>query len=153
MIQRVTLQDNPWDLLRKMDLLTDSFSGLLADRQRVPGTAGPSERTHFPALNLWSSESGLVVDAELPGIDPKETKITVEGEKLTIEGSVPGAEPAENATCHLKERTHGAFRRSVRLPFQAAPESVSASYQNGILRIVVPRAEKDQPKTVTIECD
>jgi HSP20 family protein len=102
-------------------------------------------------MNVWSSNEGLILDVELPGIDPKAIDISVEGNELTLSGKINVTAPAEGETYHRQERTGGEFSRTLQLPYRADAENVKAGYKNGILRVTVPRAEDDKPKKIMIE--
>ncbi|MBA4388234.1 MAG: Hsp20/alpha crystallin family protein [Verrucomicrobia bacterium] len=105
----------------------------------------------YPPVNAWISGDGLVVDAELPGVDPKNVEISVQGNELTVSGSRAAGELPKDATYERRERKFGGFRRTMELPFKVEADKVSAAYKNGVLRITLPRAESDKPRKVKIE--
>jgi HSP20 family protein len=119
------------------------FSGM----SRWPAlNAAPS----YPAMNIWTDQDGAVVTAELPGINPEDIDISVKNDTLTLRGSRTTEEVQEGAVYHRRERGTGSFTRSFQLSFEVQPDHVDASYQKGILRIVLPRAEAGKPKKIAI---
>jgi HSP20 family protein len=133
---------NPWhellDVEREMRDLSrrvfgsGSFAPLLADGV----TTG-----WVPAVDVFSRNGDLVVRAELPGIDPaKDVDITVEDGVLMIRGERRHEEKAEEESYYRFESSYGSFQRSVPLPRDVKTDDIAASYENGILEVVVPKA-------------
>jgi HSP20 family protein len=139
---------DPWSMFDELESLREemdkAFAGWGLDRTRPTRAAG------YPPVNVWASKEGLVVDAELPGVDPRNVEITVEGDELTIAGKVEGAD-ASDATWYRRERKAGEFRRVLRLPYRATGADVKATYRNGILRLRVPRPEDEKPRRIAVE--
>ena len=113
--------------------------------------AGRTARIAYPPMNVWSSADGLIIDAELPGVDPKEVDISVQGDELTLRGKVNVAEPQQAEKFYRRERPAGEFTRTLQLPFRAEAGAVKANYKNGLLRLVVPRSEQEKPRKIAIE--
>lgn len=133
----------------------DELESLQADVNRAFGDTGYGRRWRrgaaYPLMNVWSSAEGLVVDAEMPGVDPQDVEIAVQGDVLTLKGKVNVREPGKDETCHRRERVSGEFSRTLPLPFRANAGAVKAAYRNGVLRVTVPRAEEDKPKRIAVE--
>ncbi|MCO6432629.1 MAG: Hsp20/alpha crystallin family protein [Deltaproteobacteria bacterium] len=104
----------------------------------------------YPALNVYANAEAAWVTAELPGIDAKGTEISVLGKALTIKGEHKSEPLAEGEKFVRRERPEGKFARTIELPFAVDPEKVEATYKDGVLRINLPRAERDKPKKITI---
>ena len=79
------------------------LTGQTANRQSRRGRAWRSRLT-YPLMNVWSSADGLVIDAELPGVDPKDVDISVMGDELTLRGKANAGEDVEGETYHRRER-------------------------------------------------
>jgi HSP20 family protein len=105
----------------------------------------------FPAMNVWSNEEGLLVTAEVPGVDPKEIQVNVVNDTLTLSGERLPEQTAESACCHRQERGYGKFTRSLQLPYSVNTSKVEASFKNGVLQIRLPRKEEDKPKKIQIK--
>jgi HSP20 family protein len=108
---------------------------------------------YFRAVNIWTGENDLLVTAQLPGIDPKELDISVLDDTLTLSGSRTLAQLKEGEIYHRQERGHGRFTRTITLPFRVKAENVSAAYEKGVLRIVLPRAEEDKPRKIVVKSE
>jgi len=131
-----------------MERLQRDMNRLLAGTSRWPGSGtAPS----YPAMNVWTDQDGVVVTAELPGINPEDMDISVKNETLTVQGYRAPDEVQEGETYHRRERGSGRFTRSLQLPFQVESGKVAASYQKGVLTITLPRAQADKPKKIAIK--
>ncbi len=146
MIGGLRQQAGPWALMDELLGLQEDFNRLFDEGPRRY-TGG---RRRYPLVNVWESPDGLVVDAELPGVDPNAVDIAVENGLLTIAGKRELAE-GQPEQYHRRERPEGAFSRSFELPFRVEAEAVKAAYQNGILRVTLPRAESDKPKRIAVK--
>jgi HSP20 family protein len=107
----------------------------------------------FPAVNAWLGEGDIVVTAELPGVDPGKVDISVVGDTLTISGSRESEPLKEGESYHRQERGQGRFTRSLQLPFHVEAGKVEAKYDRGILRMILPRAEADKPRKISVRSE
>lgn len=153
MLELVTWPRSPWSIFDELESLQADMNRMLTGRVRGgEGRRGRSwHRPTYPPMNIWTSADGIVIDAELPGADPKDVDISVQGDELTLNGKVNAWDVAEGETYHRRERPSGTFSRTLQLPFRAATQSVKASYKNGVLRVTVPRSEEEKPKRIEIE--
>lgn len=116
------------------------------------GTSLPFAQ-NFPALNLWAGENDAIITAELPGINPDDLELSVLDEALTLSGTRTLEQLKEGESYHRQERGHGRFTRTVALPLRADAARVEASYERGILKITLPRAEEDKPKKIKVKSE
>lgn len=99
----------------------------------------PLDKLLSPAVDVKETTEGIEVAAELPGVDDKDLEITVADGVLTIKAEKKLEEAKDDKGYHLMERRYGTASRSIRLPFDPEAEKISASFEKGVLRIVVPR--------------
>jgi HSP20 family protein len=102
-------------------------------------------------MNIWTDENHAILTAELPGVKAEDIDISVENEMLTLRGNRQQEEPVEGMTYHRRERRCGSFSRTFRLPFQADAGAVEATLEDGILNVVLPRAEADMPRKIAVK--
>ena len=133
---------NPWRELERIRRRGTELFGAL--RSNVFGAP-------FPQVNVWSDDEKAVVTAEVPGVKAEDLDLSVEGEVLTISGSREPVKIEEGERCRRHERGHGAFSRTISLPFAVDADRVEASYVNGVLRVTLPRSESSKPKKVAIK--
>jgi HSP20 family protein len=131
------------DLMRRqMDRLMETFSGGAASGR----TAGV-----FPLVNLTEDADHYYVYAEIPGIKADELDIQAERGTLSISGERKIPEEGDSVRYHRRERESGTFSRVIGLPGEIDSEKVEASLRNGILRVVVPKAEAAKPKQIVVK--
>ena len=108
-------------------------------------------RCEYPLVNIWGNSEGLMVTAELPGLDVKDIHLTAKGDTLTLEAEKKTAlVDLQNACIHRNERGSNAFVKTVRLPYEVNGEKISAKYSNGILKVTLPRTESSKPRKITV---
>ena len=105
----------------------------------------------FPSLNVSEIKSDIVVKAELPGMDPKDIDISLSDGMLTIKGERKHEKEEKEEDYHLIERSFGTFARMVRLPKEVKRDKISASYKNGILKVILPKSEEARTKEIKIK--
>jgi len=116
------------------------------------GTRGPLGR-QFPAINAWIGDEGLVVSADLPGVNPDEIDISIKGDSLTLSGNranVVDEEQTDEINYIRRERGVGEFSRTIKLPFDVDVEGVKANYTDGILKLELPRLPEEMPKKISV---
>jgi len=121
----------------------DVWSGL--ETQSTASAAGFN-----PKVNVDESDDELRMTAELPGLDEKDFGVTIDGDQLTIKGEKKSEREVDNEGRSVIERSEGSFERSFRFAWDVDPETVTASYKNGVLEVVVPKPEVNQPQARTI---
>lgn len=112
------------------------------DRRREPG------REHrVPAVDIFEREDGMVLLADLPGVEEKDLDIQVAQNVLTIEGR--RARPS-GGTVHVDEPGSGDYRREFRLSEDLDPTDVRATLRHGVLRLEIPKSERLRPRSIPI---
>ncbi len=106
----------------------------------------------FPLVNLSENNDNYYVRAELPGVKAEDLDISVTANSLIISGERKIPEE-ENVNYHRREREAGRFSRVISLPGQIEPEKVEAKCKNGILTIILPKAETSKTRQVAIKTE
>ncbi|MEJ5233186.1 MAG: Hsp20/alpha crystallin family protein [Geminicoccaceae bacterium] len=99
----------------------------------------PETRSLAPPVEVAETPDAFELVVELPGIDPKDVTIELQGDVLTIRGEKKAEHEERQATWYVSERRYGSFVRSMRLPFQAEADKIEAAYKNGVLTVTVPK--------------
>jgi HSP20 family protein len=118
----------------------------LQGQQQGSGTA----TAWAPALDISERKDAYLVTVELSGVEADDLEITLEDGLLTIQGERHFAHDSSEQQFHRVERRYGAFRRSITLPAQVQAEQIEASFDNGVLQILVPKMEEATPKRIQI---
>jgi HSP20 family protein len=103
-----------------------------------------------PAADIYETDENLVVTSDLPGVDLNELDVRVENNVLSIRGERHFERKVENEKFHRVERLYGRFERSLALTTPVEADKIQATYQDGVLRICLPKAETAKPKRVQI---
>ena len=103
-----------------------------------------------PAVDIIENERGIVIKAELPGIDPKEVAVTIDNNVLTLKGDRHFEKETKEENYHRIEREYGTFTRSFALPTAVNGDKVTAEYKDGILKIVLPKREETKSKPIKV---
>jgi HSP20 family protein len=104
-----------------------------------------------PSLDVKETKDAFVVRAEVPGIEPKEIAVTLEGEVLTIRGEKKHEKEEKEEHYYRMERSYGAFARSLRLPAAVDGSRVTASFKNGLLTVTLPKAPGAKGTTIPVK--
>jgi HSP20 family protein len=103
-----------------------------------------------PALDISERKDAYLVTVELPGVEADDLEVTLEDGVLTIQGERHFAHDSSEQQFHRIERRYGAFRRAITLPAQVMAEGIEASFDNGVLQVVVPKMEEATPKRIQV---
>ncbi len=142
-----------WDPTREVLSLRDAMNRLLDDTL-VRGmldwaTQDSGPRVARLPLDVYTTDNEIVVVAPVPGINPDDVEITLEGETLTIRGEIPAR--LENVDYVFSECYHGPFSRTLQLNVPIDVDKVEATFENGMLTLVLPKAEAVKPKVIKVQ--
>jgi HSP20 family protein len=141
-----------WEPVRELTSLQGEMNRLFNsffDAPTGPGNGGA--RRWVPAMDLVEADDHFVLKADLPGLDEKDVSIEVEGDVLTVSGERREEHQRTGEGFHRIERSFGSFRRSLTLPEGVDPESVTASFDKGVLEVRIPKPEERQPRRIAIQ--
>ncbi len=141
-------------------LLRDAMNQLLQDSfvpsggARYGWSTGSQAMARPLPMDVYATPDEAVVIAAVPGMSPENLEITYAGNTLTLSGTVPSwaeSEQAQNTTWYLHELWSGQFQRTVTLPFEVDPAQAQATFEHGIVRITLPKAEWTKPQKIAIK--
>jgi HSP20 family protein len=126
----------------QMERLSSGLSGVF--------TGEPASGV-FPLMNVTEDKDNYYVRAELPGIKAEDLNISVTGDSLTVEGERKLPDENSGATYHRRERDSGRFSRILTLPGLVDAEAINAKMADGVLTVVLPKAEAAKPKQISVK--
>jgi HSP20 family protein len=135
------------DAMAQMSPMLAHALGLHAQQQ---GNGRAATTAWAPALDISERKDAYLVTVELPGLKPEDLDITMEDGLLTIQGERQITSESSEQQFHRVERRYGAFRRAITLPAHVMAEGIQASFEVGVLQILVPKAEEAKPKRIRI---
>jgi HSP20 family protein len=103
-----------------------------------------------PVLDISERKDAYLVTVELPEVKMDDLKVTLEDDVLSIQGERHFSDDTSEQQYHRIERRYGAFRRSITLPAYVMADAVEASLEDGVLRILVPKAEEAKPTRIEV---
>jgi len=104
----------------------------------------------LPAVDLYEDKDNFVVKAELPGMKKEEIDISLHDGFLTLSGERKQEQKHESSEVYRSERFLGRFQRSINLPSKVNADKITATYQDGVLTVVLPKAEEVKPKQIQV---
>jgi len=146
---------NPWQgldaLRREIDRAFEDFGFRPEPFSRAAFLPGRAAR-RYPLINLHEDRDNVYIEALAPGVDPASLSLNVLRNVLTISGEkrrVPGDIKPE--AFHRSERATGKFVRNIELPGEVDENKVKADYENGLLKVTLPKAEQAKPKQISVQ--
>lgn len=141
-----------WDPAQDMISLREAMSNLLEESvlpsQRGRRQSAESRVMRLP-LDAYLTDEELVIKASLPGLEPDDVEITLDDDRLTIKGELAGH--SEDVDYLIHERPCGCpFSRTLRLNMPVDVDKADASFEDGVLTLVLPKAESARPKMIKI---
>ena len=140
----------PWtefgSLRKDMDRFFERFGDWDLPEMRVFG-----EWT--PTLDLTETKDVIVAKVEIPGIDPKDISVSLEGQLLTIKGEKKHEKEEKDEQFYRAERAYGAFARTVRLPAAVDGSKVTAGYKNGLLTVTMTKAPGTKGNLIPVKAE
>jgi HSP20 family protein len=130
----------------EIDQLFDSFLG-----NRPFYSAPTTESLMAPPVDVEETAEGYVFRADLPGMSEKDVKVSLVGDTLTLRGERKRQAESQSGNAHRTERVFGAFERTFTLPAPVRSDKVKASYRNGVIEILVPKAEEAKVREIEVE--
>jgi HSP20 family protein len=148
-----TMRWDPFQDLRSAQDEMAQMSPMLAHALGLhaqQGTAGTTTTAWAPALDISERKDAYLVTVELPGMKAEDLDITMEDGLLTIQGERQFTSESSEQQFHRVERRYGAFRRAITLPAHVMAEGIEASFEDGVLQILVPKAEEATPMRIQV---
>ncbi|MEJ1932401.1 Hsp20/alpha crystallin family protein [Nostoc sp. NIES-2111] len=147
------------DLRREVDRLFETFTGSHWPSLRGFGAELPSMSTASgswalsPTMDVSDHGDAIEITAELPGLDDKSVKVTLDDGVLTIHGEKQEEKEEKKKGYFVKERRFGSFERSLRLPEGVDASKINATVKNGVLTVTVPKtaAAITQAKAIPVK--
>ena len=129
-----------WDFMSEFER---AFDTARSDRSEIP--------LFSPAVDVEESDNHYLISVDLPGVKEEDIKVDVHLGQLSISGKRHSRSRTERNGGQFFERSFGEFRRSFTLPNEVDQDKVQARFENGVLEIFIPKAEKAQAKSIKVE--
>ncbi len=139
-----------WDTFAELEQMRHRMDRMFGDHRpwRLAPRVG-SEIGHFP-LDISETDEAFEVEAALPGVKPEDVEVQVHGDTVTIKGNAKGEAEEKGKGWLRRERRYGVFARSFTLPTDIDAANASADFENGLLKLRLPKSEAARPKTIKV---
>ena len=115
------------------------------------GWMRPENGMQSIAMDVREEDDKLVVECALPGVKPEDVDVTISGDTLSIQGEVEHAKEEVKGKYHFRERRYGTYRRTFTLPTGVDADAAKATFENGVLTLVLPKAETAKAKHIPVK--
>ena len=105
----------------------------------------------LPSVDFTETKDNLLIKAELPGLEAKDVNVSVSGDILMIKGEKQREEEEKDAHYYHCERYWGSFQRSFQLPVNIQADKVEATFDKGVLKVTLPKAEEAKKKQIEVK--
>ena len=116
----------------------------------LPGLRG-NQFGFTPAVDMYEDQDNIIIETQLGGIDPEKVDISIENNVLSIKGESEKKSEIDEKNYYRKEIRRGSFYRSIPLPTKVDSDQASASNEDGILKIIIPKVAEIKSKRIEIQ--
>ncbi|HKR88903.1 MAG TPA: Hsp20/alpha crystallin family protein [Phenylobacterium sp.] len=134
---------------REMDRLFDDF--FAPAEPRSFGGGATAQSMVMPSIDVHETDQAYTISAELPGIDPKDVELDLRDNALTLRGEKRSEKKEEDGGRRYSERSFGRFERTIPLAAEVDADNIEARFENGLLKVMLPKNAKARDKTRRIE--
>ncbi|REL37720.1 Hsp20/alpha crystallin family protein [Rhodohalobacter sp. SW132] len=133
-------------LRREMDHFFDDLVPFSWSREQNEKALG----TWAPSADITENEKRYEIMMDIPGMDKNDIKVNIQDDRVTITGERKTEEKEENDDFIRQERYYGSFFRSFKLPEKVKDDDIKATFKDGVLKVVIPKAEVIKPKSIKV---
>ncbi len=138
-----------WNPFQELFALQNEMNRLFEDTLKTPSRR-PRPDAWVPPVDIYETADNFEIMVELPGVKKEDLTLEVKENTLTLRGERRQAKDAKEEGVHRVERVYGSFLRSFTLPSNIRTDDVKAGFQDGVLTIVLPKAEEAKPRQIRI---
>lgn len=140
-----------YDPFRDLRTLQEEVNRLFSTNlTRSFGEEGIGRGAWSPSVDIYENKDQIVLEAELPGMSKEYFDLSIENNVITLRGERSFEKKEEGDNYHRVERSYGAFTRSFTLPQSVSSDGATAEYQNGVLRVTLPKREETKARRIKI---
>ena len=146
----IRYEPTTFPLFREMEEMSDRLNRFLGIRTRPNGRELLTVTDWTPVVDIQETDVEYLVAAELPEVRKEDVKVTVENGVLTLQGERKQEKEEKGKKFHRIERSYGSFLRTFTVPLDTDEAKVTAEFQDGILRVHLPKTEKPRPRAIDV---
>ena len=142
-----------WDPFKDLLALHDNLNQLFELGGTNPAGLQTAQGAWSPTVDLFDRGDFLVLEAELPGLEPDDIGLEVRNRTLLLSGNRRFTRDVKEDRYHRIERSYGNFLRTFALPYEVDQDKSEASYKNGVLQVTLPRKESVGVRKIKVETE
>src|SRR5678809_65812 len=140
-----------YDPFRDLRTLQEEVNRLFSTNlTRGFGEEGIGRGAWAPSVDIYENKDQIVLEAELPGMKKEDFDLSIENSVITLRGERRFEKTDESDNYHRVERSYGQFTRSFTLPQTVSAEGATAEYNNGVLRVTLPKKEETKARRIQV---
>ena len=140
-----------YDPFRDLRTLQEEVNRLFSTNMtRAFGDEGIGRGAWAPSVDIYENKDQIVLEAELPGMKKEDFDLSIENSVITLRGERRFEKTDESDNYHRVERSYGQFTRSFTLPQTVSSEGATAEYNNGVLRVTLPKREETKSRRIEV---
>ncbi len=139
-----------WEPFRDLLTLQDRMNRMFNDPLARLTTPVEAASGWFPPVDIHEEPDRIVLRAEVPGVSREDIDVSVENGTITLRGEKKQEKEVDSENAYRMERCYGSFARNFVLPAAIDPDQIKATYRDGVLEVVVPKAEEAKPKKIKV---
>src|SRR5687767_6293248 len=140
-----------YDPFRDLRTLQEEVNRLFSTNlTRAFGDEGIGRGAWAPSVDIYENKDQIVLEAELPGMKQEDFDLSIENNVITLRGERKFERADETDNYHRVERSYGSFTRSFTLPQTVSAEGATAEYNNGVLRVTLPKREETKARRIQV---
>jgi len=140
-----------YDPFRDLRTLQEEVNRLFSTNMtRAFDDQGIGRGAWAPSVDIYENKDQIVLEAELPGMKQEDFDLSIENNVITLRGERKFEKTDETDNYHRVERSYGAFTRSFTLPQTVSAEGATAEYNNGVLRVTLPKREETKARRIQV---
>src|SRR5262245_28334107 len=140
-----------YDPFRDLRSLQEEVNRLFSSNLRTFGDEGIGRGAWNPSVDIYENKDQIVLEAELPRMKQEDFDLSVENNVITLKGERRFEKTDDADNYHRVERSYGSFTRSFTLPQSVSGEGATAEYNNGVLRVTLPKREETKSLRIEIK--
>src|SRR5690349_2084053 len=149
--RRIVMAIVRYDPFRDLRTLQEEVNRLFSTNlNRSFGDEGIGRGAWAPSVDIYENKDQIVLEAELPGMKQEDFDLSIENNVITLRGERKFERSEETDNYHRVERSYGAFTRSFTLPQTVSAEGATAEYNNGVLRVTLPKRVETKSRRIQV---
>jgi HSP20 family protein len=144
-----------WDPFKEMEEISERFNRLFGrlPARRESGREALTVADWAPTVDISEDDREYLIKAEIPEVDKKDVKVTLQEGVLTIQGERKQEKEEKGKKFHRVERSYGTFLRSFTLPEEVAEDKLKAEFKDGMLLVHLPKSERAKPRAIEVKVE